>query len=81
MARGTSAGRETRSAEAAGTHRRANRAGPVVGWAWREARDAVQFGKKEGACSVVLKKNGEARFNFWVAQPPVAADRQQVAGR
>ena len=45
-------------------HYRANRAGPVAGWTWRDARRTLHFGKKEGATSIGLYRNGEARFHF-----------------
>ena len=38
-------------------HRRSGRkpAGPLAGWAWRDARHAVQFGKRQGAWAVELR--------------------------
>jgi len=34
---------------------RSKRAGPLAGWAWRDARLAVQFGKRQGAWAVELR--------------------------
>ena len=54
---------------ATNVHRQANRPGPVAGWTWCDAHQAVRFGKEEGACSVDLKQNGDARFHFWATAP------------
>ena len=40
-----------------------SRAGPLAGWAWRDARSAVQFGKRQGAWAVELRP-ACARFLF-----------------
>ena len=39
------------------------RVGPLVGWAWRDARCAVQFGKRQGAYGVELRP-GKVRYLF-----------------
>ena len=63
---------------AGGTHRHANRAGPVAGWAWRDARQALQFGRKEGATSIALCRNGEVRFHFPTSQLSACSAEQAV---
>ena len=59
-------------------HCRANRAGPVAGWTWRDARRTLQFGKKEGSTSVVLCRNGEARFHFPTPQLSASSAERAV---
>ena len=46
------------------TAHRTGQDGPVPGWSWREARQTLRLGKKEGASAVILQWNGDARFNF-----------------
>ena len=70
-----------RDAPSAGEARhRANRAGPAAGWTWRDARRTLQFGKKEGATSIVLLRNGEARFAFPTSHKS-AFSHEKVAGQ
>ena len=44
---------------------RTRRDGPLPGWGWREARQVIRLGKKEGASAIILQQNGDARFNFF----------------
>ena len=44
---------------------RTKRDGPLPGWGWREARQVIRLGKKEGASAIILQQNGDARFNFF----------------
>ena len=69
-----------RDASAANVPRRANRAGPAAGWTWRDARRTLRFGVQEGATSVVLHRNGEARFHFSTAQMS-AFSTEEAAGQ
>ena len=61
-------------------HRRANRAGPVAGWAWRDARLVLQLGRQQKAASVVLRRNGEAHFHF-PTQQLSASSIEKVVGQ
>ena len=72
------AGREARSATVV---RRAGskRAGPLAGWALREARDALRFGKRQGAHCVELRP-GKVRFFLHQSVPGTGASGRVARG-
>jgi len=70
-----------RDASAANVRRRANRAGPAAGWTWRDARRTLRLGVQEGVTSVVLHRNGDARFNFPTAQMSACSTERVAAGQ
>ena len=72
------AGREPRSAARA-CKAGSRRAGPLAGWAWREARRAMQLGRRQGAYGVELRQDN-VRFLF-DRNTPAVVERRAVEQR
>jgi len=70
----------SQSSSAAVVVRRAgsHRAGPLAGWAWCAARQAMQFGKRQGARSVEFRPNN-VRF-FLPGNPGLPSNRRGQQG-
>lgn len=68
------AGRDARSATTDVRTAGSTRAGPLAGWTWRDARGAIQFGKRQGAYGVELRP-GNVRFFLDAARPGAASAR------